>query len=96
MKILITGAAGFIGYHTVKYFCNLGYVVYGIDNINNYYEVNLKNDRLKDCGIVFNDENRNKCIISIKYPNYKFLKLDIIDSSALNILFENKNFGQNI
>lgn len=92
MKILITGAAGFIGYHTVKYYCNLGYDVIGVDNINNYYEVSLKYDRLKDCGIIFNDENLNKSIISIRYPNYKFLKLDIIDSFALNILFETEKF----
>jgi UDP-glucuronate 4-epimerase len=93
MKILITGAAGFIGYHTVKYYCILGYDVVGVDNINNYYEVSLKYDRLKDCGIIFNDENLNKSITSIRYPNYKFLKLDIIDSFALNILFETEKFN---
>jgi UDP-glucuronate 4-epimerase len=93
MKILITGSAGFIGYHVVKYYCNLGFEVIGIDNINDYYDVNLKFDRLKSCGIIFNSENQNNKIVSIKYPNYKFLKLDITDSSALNVLFEHEKFN---
>ena len=46
MKILVTGAAGFIGFHVANDLIKKGNEVYGIDNINSYYEVNLKKDRL--------------------------------------------------
>ena len=42
MKILISGSAGFIGYHAAKKFTDLGHEVIGIDNLNDYYDVNLK------------------------------------------------------
>ena len=42
MKILVTGCAGFIGYHLIVKLNNLGYKVYGVDNLNSYYDVNLK------------------------------------------------------
>jgi len=47
MKILVTGAAGFIGFHTSKQLLELGYDVIGLDNLNNFYDINLKIDRLK-------------------------------------------------
>ena len=47
MKILVTGAAGFIGFHTSKRLLDSGYDVVGLDNINDYYDVNLKKNRLK-------------------------------------------------
>ena len=47
MKILITGAAGFIGFHTSRQLLESGHEVIGLDNINDYYDVTLKNDRLK-------------------------------------------------
>ena len=46
-KILVTGAAGFIGYHVCKKLLEEGYSVIGIDNLNSYYDVDLKNARLK-------------------------------------------------
>ena len=52
MKILVTGAAGFIGYHLSKNLLKLGHNVVGIDNVNDYYDINLKWNRLKDLGIV--------------------------------------------
>lgn len=50
-KILVTGAAGFIGFHVSKKLIDLGFEVYGIDNLNAYYDVRLKLDRLKELGI---------------------------------------------
>ena len=50
-KILVTGAAGFIGFHVSKKLIDLGFDVYGIDNLNAYYDVRLKLDRLKELGI---------------------------------------------
>lgn len=52
MKLLVTGAAGFIGYHIVKRLFHEGQEVVGIDNMNDYYDVNLKYDRLRETGIV--------------------------------------------
>ena len=62
MKILITGSAGFIGFHLSKLLLNDGYEILGIDNINNYYDQNLKSSRLE---------------ILKSYRNFKFKKLDI-------------------
>ena len=47
--ILVTGAAGFIGYHTCDSLLKQGHFVIGLDNVNDYYDVSLKYDRLKDC-----------------------------------------------
>ena len=54
-KILVTGSAGFIGFHLYRRLTAMGYDVLGIDNLNNYYDVNLKLARLKECG--FEPEN---------------------------------------
>ena len=51
MKVLITGTAGFIGFHTSLKFVGAGFEVVGIDNINDYYDTSLKYDRLKASGI---------------------------------------------
>ena len=78
MKILITGAAGFIGYSFCKYLLNkTNYKVYGIDNLNNYYDVKIKKDRLK---------------ILKKSKNFKFKKLDIRNNHLLDIIFRKNNF----
>lgn len=71
-KILITGSAGFIGFHLSKSLLEKGEQVIGIDNLNDYYEVSLKEARLD---------------ILKKYTGYKFHKIDIADKEALNALF---------
>ena len=86
MKILVTGAAGFIGFHLCKKLINLGHDVIGLDNINNYYNVNLKKARLNELGI--NNISLNKIINSIKYPdNFKFIKINLEDPKKLDYLF---------
>jgi len=102
-KILVTGAAGFIGYHLTKKLLERGDEVVGIDNINDYYDVNLKHARLNELGISGTDalasaENADesniekKIIKSSKYKNHKFIKLDLSNTNAMNKLFELEKF----
>ncbi|MDE6084803.1 MAG: NAD-dependent epimerase/dehydratase family protein, partial [Muribaculaceae bacterium] len=51
MKVLVTGSAGFIGFHLVKALCAKGYNVLGVDNLNAYYDLGLKKARLAESGI---------------------------------------------
>ena len=72
-KILVTGAAGFIGFHLSKSLLEDGYEVLGIDNLNDYYDPKLKHARLD---------------IIKKYPNFKFEKVDIANREPLTKIFE--------
>ena len=76
-KILITGAAGFIGFHLCKRLIKDGFSVIGIDNLNSYYDVKLKNDRLK---LLFEYSKSNN-------NNFIFEKADIQDDDLLKSLF---------
>ena len=91
-KILVTGAAGFIGYHLIKLLLRNKFNVVGIDNLNNYYDVNLKYNRLKDCGIdcSFPIKLKRK---SDKYSNYLFYQVDISDNDTLAGVFEVEHFN---
>jgi UDP-glucuronate 4-epimerase len=94
MKILVTGAAGFIGFHLIEQLVKLNYDVVGIDNINDYYDVNLKYDRLSQSGIIKNNILSDyKLTQSIKYLNYRFSKIDISDLESLVDLFEKEKFS---
>jgi UDP-glucuronate 4-epimerase len=73
MKILVTGAAGFIGMHVCQRLLERGEEVIGIDNLNSYYDVSLKEARLKEL---------------VKYSNFNFLRLDISDRDAMHSVFE--------
>ena len=92
MKIFITGTAGFIGFHTAKYFAEKGHEVVGFDNINNYYDVNLKYDRLKETGISKALIQNHKAVQSEIYPNYRFFKADLMDKEFIDDLFEREHF----
>ncbi|NBJ92727.1 NAD-dependent epimerase [Parablautia muri] len=71
---LVTGGAGFIGYYLSKALLERGMEVVGLDNLNDYYEVSLKEDRLA---------------ILKEYPQYHFVKADLADKSAVFSIFEN-------
>ncbi len=92
MKILITGAAGFIGFHTVKRYIKEGYEIVGADNINDYYDTSLKYDRLEACGIDKSNIHYNRITMSEKWSNFRFIKIDIVDGENLFQLFEYENF----
>ncbi|WP_299797898.1 NAD-dependent epimerase [uncultured Maribacter sp.] len=93
MKILVTGAAGFIGFHLNERLVKNGYEVVGIDNINDYYDVNLKFSRLIEAGIKQSLIKENgELITSNKYPNYRFAKIDITDLPKLTQLFKQEKF----
>src|SRR5687768_10667104 len=76
-KILITGCAGFIGFHLTRKAVLLGYEVIGIDNLNDYYDVSLKKARLR---------------LLNGLPRFAFRELDLADQQAVSRLFEENAF----
>ncbi len=79
MKILVTGAAGFIGSHTVRRLTQDGHEIVGVDNLNDYYDVQLKLDRLE---------------LLKSLAQFRFQKLDISDRSAVESLFAGEKFDR--
>jgi len=93
-KILVTGAAGFIGYHLCKKLINLGHTIVGLDNINDYYEVKLKYARLRELGIERKDsELFLKICTSTKYHSkMRFVRMNLEDDKNLPELFKKEKF----
>lgn len=92
MKVLVTGTAGFIGYHLAQKLIERGDEVIGLDNINDYYDVNLKYGRLKELGINKNEIEENKLTSSSLYSNHRFIKLNLADKENMYKLFEEEKF----
>ena len=88
MKILVTGAAGFIGFHTIKKLVANDHEVVGLDNINDYYGEGLKFARHTELGIVKRRaEKFNTLMESIKHPgNLNFIRLNLEDRASLTEL----------
>lgn len=85
-KILITGTAGFIGFHLADRLIKDGYEVYGLDVINDYYDVNLKYARLSEHGI---EAKRSELVQSSKHTNYKFIQMDLAEhDNIVNFMVE--------
>jgi len=94
MKILVTGAAGFIGYHLCQALLQNNHVIIGLDNINDYYDVNLKYNRLEELGIKkVEAESLNIICNSQKYTDkFSFVRMNLEDRENLPKLFEEENF----
>ncbi len=93
MKILVTGAAGFIGFHVIKSLLDSQHTIIGLDNINDYYDINLKYARIKELGIAQkNAEQFNTIVESKNYPNFRFVRSDIADGDMLSNLFNEERF----
>ena len=88
-KILITGAAGFIGYHLSKRLLQEGYKICGIDNLNDYYDPTLKLARLKQLGVM--SDSRPVILSPSKDKNFTFHKLDLQNYNGLTKLFSDFN-----
>jgi UDP-glucuronate 4-epimerase len=92
MKVLVTGAAGFIGYHLVGKLLSRGDSVVGLDSINDYYDVDLKYSRLSQLGIQKDTVEYNQIIQSTTHPNYSFIKLQLEDNINLEFFFTQQRF----
>jgi UDP-glucuronate 4-epimerase len=92
MKILITGLAGFIGFHVSRHLAEQDHEILGVDNITDYYSTNFKKDRLKELGFDADDLTEDKIIRSNIYPNLRFIKIGLEDSYAVLSLFRQEQF----
>jgi UDP-glucuronate 4-epimerase len=84
VNFILTGAAGFIGFHTARALLEQGHSVLGIDSINEYYTTALKNDRLKELGIDAPGLRYGEMAESAGYPRFDFIKLELEDKEGLD------------
>ncbi len=93
-KILVTGTAGFIGFHLAQRLIERGDEVIGLDCINDYYDINLKYSRLHITGIEKNEISYGKFVQSTKFNNYRFIQLKLEDRDSILKLFTEQKFDK--
>ena len=94
MKILVTGTAGFIGYHVAQRLMDRGDEVVGLDSINDYYDPRVKYGRLANTGIEKDRIEYNKRIPSSTFDNYQFIQLNLEDKVGMDALFTHERFDK--
>jgi UDP-glucuronate 4-epimerase len=94
MKILVTGTAGFIGFHLSNRLIERGDEVIGLDSINDYYDLSVKYGRLELAGIKKETIQYNKITPSSTFKNYKFIQLKLEDKENLDLLFKTEKFDK--
>jgi len=94
LKILVTGTAGFIGYHMAQRLIARGHEVVGLDSINDYYDPAIKYARLDKTGIKRDNVAYNKLLSSSTFDNYQFVQLNLEDKSKIDTLFESQRFDK--
>jgi UDP-glucuronate 4-epimerase len=92
MKILITGTAGFVGFHLACKLIEHGYDIVGLDNINDYYDPELKFARLALCGIDKASVHWHREVTSKKYSNYRFVRMNVESKGELMSLCDREKF----
>ena len=92
MKILVTGAAGFIGFYLVQRLAERGDDVVGLDSINDYYDYRIKYGRLAVTGIAESAIVPLQLVQSVRYPNYRFVQMQLEDREAMQRLFAEEGF----
>ncbi len=94
MRVLVTGAAGFIGFHTTKKLLERGDSVVGIDSINAYYDPKLKFARLAELGIGREAEGWGATVRSDTYPELHFIRMKLEDQASIEALFREYAFDR--
>jgi len=92
-KILVTGSAGFIGFHLINKLIKYDFQILGIDSLNDYYSIKLKLDRLSQLGIFPEKIDKNNLINSSFHKDLTFACIDISDAKMINRLFEEHKFN---
>lgn len=91
-NILITGTAGFIGFHLAERMIKEGFEVVGLDVVNDYYDINLKYARLKEHGIDIDKINQASPVQSNKFENYRFFRCDLAEHDQIVSFMEAEKF----
>ena len=94
MKILVTGTAGFIGFHLAQRLIARGDEVVGLDSVNDYYDPAIKYGRLTKTGIDKSQIEYNKLVSSSQHDNYRFIQLKLEDKENLDALFAEQKFDR--